>query len=68
MNDLQDHDHDDEHDVLELTEQIAETDHFAVWKSAEESGTYYHIELGQVSLHLDSEEWDELVTLIKSVA
>jgi len=54
--------------LLELTEQIAETDHFAVWKSAEESGTYYHIELGQVSLHLDSEEWDELVTLIKSVA
>lgn len=44
---------------------IAETDNFAVWRSREEDGYLYHIELGGITLHLPSEEWDELVLLIK---
>lgn len=46
-------------------EIIAETESFAVWRSEEEDDTYYHVELGSVTLHLASEEWDELVLLIK---
>ncbi|MCA9961659.1 MAG: hypothetical protein R3E31_28170 [Chloroflexota bacterium] len=49
-------------------ETLAETDNFTVWRSQEEDDFVYHIELGGVSLHLSSEEWEELVVLFKSVA
>lgn len=45
---------------------IAETENFAVWRSQEGDGFAYHIELGGITLHLDSEEWEELAILIKS--
>lgn len=46
---------------------VAETDHFGVWRSEdEEEGLLFHIELGAITLHLTSEEWDEFVFLIKS--
>jgi hypothetical protein len=46
---------------------IAETDSYAVWRSDEEGeGYYFHVALGGITLHLTSEEWDELVMLIKS--
>lgn len=45
---------------------ISETDSFAVWRSKDdEEGYFYHVVLGGVTLHLDSEEWNELVLLIK---
>ncbi len=48
-------------------ELIAETDSFVVWRSLDEQdGYYYHIALGALTLHLTSEEWNELVLLIKS--
>ncbi len=47
---------------------IAESENFIVWCGAEEGEMVYHIELGGLTLHLDAEEWDELVTLFKSVA
>ncbi len=55
------HDHDHEDDV------ISETDNFVIWRSQEEEDMGYHIELGGVSLHLTSEEWEELLVLFKSV-
>ncbi|MBE2199158.1 MAG: hypothetical protein IAE79_11140 [Anaerolinea sp.] len=54
--------HDHEDDV------VSETDNFVIWRSQEEDDVAYHIELGGVSLHLTSEEWEELLVLFKSVA
>ncbi len=45
---------------------LAETETFAIWRSQEDDGVLYHVELGGVTLHLTSEEWEELVVLIKS--
>lgn len=51
----------------EITEMdvLSETENFAVWRSQEDDGFLYHVELGGISLHLSSEEWDELALLIK---
>ena len=46
-------------------EVLSETDDFAVWRTEEHEGYVYHVELGAITLHLTSEEWDELVLLIK---
>lgn len=46
---------------------IAETDAYFVWRSEEEGELVFHLELGGVSLHMTSEEWDELVELMKAV-
>lgn len=58
--------------VFKMTEQeldndiISETDSFVVWRSSEDGeGYYYHVALGGITLHLTSEEWNELVLLIK---
>ena len=46
---------------------IAQTDNFGVWLSDDDDeGLLYHIELGGITLHLSSEEWDEFVVLIKA--
>lgn len=44
---------------------ISETENFAVWRSQEDDGFSYHVELGGITLHLDSEEWEEFAILIK---
>lgn len=46
---------------------IAETDSYFVWRSDEEGDFVFHLELGGVTLHMTSEEWDELVELMKAV-
>jgi hypothetical protein len=46
---------------------IAETDSYFVWRSEEEGEYVFHLELGGVTLHMTSEEWDELVDLMKGV-
>lgn len=46
---------------------IAETESYFVWRSDEEGEFVYHLELGGVSLHMTSEEWEELVELMKGV-
>lgn len=45
---------------------IAETDNFSVVRTKDENGTLYHVEMGGVSLHLEPEDWEELIILIKS--
>lgn len=52
----------DEQDV----DVVSETEHFAVWRSEEEDDLLYHLELGGVTLHLTSEEWEELSLLVRS--
>jgi hypothetical protein len=51
-------------DEFEL-DMLAETENFAVWRSEEGDDFLYHVELGGITLHLVSEEWDEFVLLIK---
>ncbi|MDT8307408.1 MAG: hypothetical protein RRC07_15865 [Anaerolineae bacterium] len=46
---------------------IAETESYFVWRSDEEGEFVFHLELGGVTLHMTSEEWDELVELMKGV-
>lgn len=50
-------------DKLEV-DMVAETENFAVWRSPDENGYVYHVELGSITLHLDSEEWEELLELL----
>lgn len=45
---------------------LADTDNFMVWYTIEEGETIYHVELGSLTLHFTSEEWDEFVVLIKA--
>jgi hypothetical protein len=48
---------------------LAETEDLAVWRSLEEGGGYiYHLEFGNITIHLDPEEWDELVVLIREAS
>ena len=44
---------------------LYETENYIVWRSAEEEGTLFHVELGGVTLHMTSEEWDELILLVR---
>ncbi len=46
---------------------LAETENFVIWRAYEEGEAIYHVELGGVTLHVESEEWEELVTLFKSL-
>ena len=45
-------------------EILAETENLTVWRSREEEGFLYHLELGSLSLHLYPDEWEELVNVI----
>ena len=50
------------------SEILAETENLIAWRSLDESGPVYHLELGTLSLHLMPEEWDEFVVLVRSAA
>ena len=56
-----------ENDDLDL-DVLAESENFAVWRSEEEAGFIFHLELGGITLHFASEEWQEVLALIKSLA
>lgn len=45
---------------------LSETEQFAVWVSQEpDTGdTLYHVEIGNVTLHFFTDEWDEFVQLM----
>ena len=47
---------------------LAETENYIAWISEDEEGEkVFHLELGGVSLHMMSDEWDELILLMKSI-
>jgi hypothetical protein len=51
------------------SEILAETDNFAVWRSHEdEVGNVYHLEIGNITVHLMPEDWEELITLIRDAS
>lgn len=50
-------------------ETLAESENLIVWRSKEEKGYVYHLELGpSFSLHLMPDEWEELLILLKDAA
>jgi len=47
-----------------LTEMIAETDSYLVWRAEEPDGEVtYHLQLNNVTIHFFQEEWDEFIAL-----
>jgi hypothetical protein len=54
-------------DDLEL-DILSETENFALWRSPDEDGFLYHVELGSITLHLAADEFEELIVLVKGVA
>lgn len=46
-------------------EQLSETENFSLFRTRDDEGVIYHIEMGGVTLHLMSDEWEEFVVLIK---
>ncbi len=49
------------------TENLVVTENYAAWLSHEPDGeTVFHLELGQVTVHLFREEWEELMELIEA--
>ena len=50
-------------------ETLAETENLIIWRSNEEQGFVYHLELGpSFSLHLMPDEWQELLILVQEAA
>jgi hypothetical protein len=45
-------------------ELLSETENLFLWRSTEDTGFVYHLELGSITLHLLPEEWDELIVLV----
>lgn len=45
-------------------DMVSETENFAVWRSPDEDGVIYHVELGSITLHLASDEWEEFLELL----
>lgn len=51
------------------TEELVSSENYIVWISHEPDGeTGYHMELGQVTVHLFQEEWVELLELLDKTA
>jgi hypothetical protein len=48
-------------------DMVAETENFAVWRSPDDEGFIYHIELGSITLHLASDEWEEFQELMSDL-
>ncbi|MCA9946521.1 MAG: hypothetical protein H6656_21045 [Ardenticatenaceae bacterium] len=48
-------------------DMVAETENFAIWRSPDEEGFIYHLELGSITLHLASDEWEELQELMSDL-
>jgi hypothetical protein len=50
------------------TKTLAETENYLIWQADEPDGeTTYHVELNNVTLHFFKEEWDEFLTLVRSL-
>lgn len=50
------------------TQTIAETENYMAWQAEEPDGeTTYHLELNNITLHFFQEEWEEFLSLVKSL-
>ena len=49
------------------TTTLAETQNFMIYRADEPDGeATYHLELGQVTVHLFKEEWEEFLALVRA--
>lgn len=49
-------------------EALAESESFSLWRAREDDGEItYHLELGPVTFHFLSEDWEEFTALMKEV-
>ncbi|HEY5903910.1 MAG TPA: hypothetical protein VIU39_15260 [Anaerolineales bacterium] len=54
------------HNDEPVTETLAETENYLVWKAEEPDGeTTYHVELNNVTVHFFEEEWQEFLELAR---
>jgi hypothetical protein len=50
------------------TTTLAETQNYMIYRADEPDGeSTYHLELGQVTVHLFKEEWEEFLALVQAV-
>lgn len=49
-------------------DMISETENFAIWRSPDEDGFLYHVELGSITIHLAADEFEELLVLVRGVS
>ncbi len=50
------------------TSTLSETSNFMIWKADEPDGEEtYHLELGTVTVHFFTEEWQEFLDLVRSI-
>jgi hypothetical protein len=48
------------------TTTLAETPNFLVWQAKEPDGeSTFHLELGEVTVHFFTEEWEEFLELVR---
>ena len=47
---------------------LSETENFAVWRSPDDDGHIFHVELGSITLHLQADEWEEFVVVVRGGA
>jgi len=51
------------------TTTLAETQNYMIYRADEPDGeATYHVELGQVTVHLFKEEWEEFLTLVRALS
>lgn len=46
---------------------LSETENFAIWRSPDDDGYLYHLELGSITLHLAGDEFEELMVLLNGI-
>ena len=50
---------------MEEIEVLAETDDFSIWRAREPDGEVtYHLEFGNVTIHLFEDEWKQFLNLV----
>lgn len=50
------------------TNTIAETESYMAWSAEEPDGeTTYHLELNNITIHFFNEEWEEFLSLVRTV-
>jgi hypothetical protein len=58
----------EQEDSGQESEILAETENLIAWRSRDETGFIYHLELGTLSLHLMPEEWEEFASLVENAS
>jgi hypothetical protein len=51
------------------TKTIAETENYVIWSAEEPDGeTTFHLDLGNLTYHMEREEWEEFLELVRELS